>query len=66
MDEVIIKAFQQNRMLKDVPAAVNYIGPSLLQSFGTSSIVQAVNAHLAYLRKKGHQAVIGLISEAVH
>ena len=41
---VVVKAFEQNRKLKDVPAAINYIGKQTLESFSTSSIVSAVNA----------------------
>ena len=41
---VIIKAFEQNRKLKDVPAAVNYIGKQNLESFSPSSIVSAINS----------------------
>ncbi|MEO6327946.1 MAG: TonB-dependent receptor plug domain-containing protein [Ginsengibacter sp.] len=40
---IIIKAFEQNRKLKDVPAAVSYIGRKTLDNFSTSSIVSAVN-----------------------
>ena len=40
---VIINAFEQNRRLKDVPAAINYIGKQTLEAFGSSSIVSAVN-----------------------
>jgi iron complex outermembrane recepter protein len=44
LQEVIIKAFENNRKLKDVPAAVNYIGRSTLERYGPASIVQAVNS----------------------
>jgi iron complex outermembrane recepter protein len=44
METVVIRAFEQNRKLSDVPAAVNYIGPSALQRFSPASIVMAVNA----------------------
>jgi len=40
---VIIKAFEQNRKMKDVPAAINYIGKQTLENFGSSSIVSAIN-----------------------
>lgn len=43
MAEVVIKAFDQNRKLMDVPAAVNYMSKPALERFGPSSIVQAVN-----------------------
>ena len=44
LPSVIIKAFEQNRKLKDVPAAVNYIGKQNLESFSPSSIVSAINS----------------------
>ena len=44
LPSVIIKAFEQNRKLQDVPAAVNYIGKSTLEKFGTASIVSAINS----------------------
>jgi iron complex outermembrane recepter protein len=44
LQEVIIKAFENNRKLKDVPAAVNYVGRSTLERYGSASIVQAVNS----------------------
>jgi iron complex outermembrane receptor protein len=44
LPSVIIKAFEQNKRLKDVPAAVNYIGKSTLEHFGTNSIVSAINS----------------------
>jgi iron complex outermembrane recepter protein len=43
LPEVVIKAFEQNRRLRDVPAAVNYIGRQNLERFSPSSIVMAVN-----------------------
>ncbi|MGI8582671.1 MAG: TonB-dependent receptor plug domain-containing protein [Chitinophagaceae bacterium] len=44
LPSVIIKAFEQNRRLQDVPAAVNYIGKSTLERFSPSSIVSAINS----------------------
>jgi iron complex outermembrane receptor protein len=44
MPSIIIKAFEQNRKLKDVPAAVNYIGKNTLEHFGNTSIVSAINS----------------------
>ena len=44
LQEVIIKAFENNRRLKDVPAAVNYVGQSTLERYGPASVVQAVNS----------------------
>jgi iron complex outermembrane recepter protein len=43
LPEVVIKAFEQNRRLRDIPAAVNYIGRQSLERFSPSSIVMAVN-----------------------
>src|SRR5687767_1841633 len=40
---IIIKAFEQNRRLKDVPAAVNYVNKQMLESYSSSAIVSAVN-----------------------
>ena len=44
LPSVIIKAFEQNRKLKDVPAAINYIGKNTLDHFNASSIVAAINS----------------------
>ena len=44
LQEVVIKAFEQNRKLRDVPAAVNYVGRQTLERFSPTSIVSAVNA----------------------
>ncbi len=43
LDEVIIRAFEQNRKLRDVPAAINYIGRQTFDRFSPVTIVQAVN-----------------------
>lgn len=43
LDEVIIRAFEQNRKLREVPAAVNYINRQSLERFSPASIVHAVN-----------------------
>src|SRR5215217_4351937 len=43
LEEVIIKAFEQNRRLREIPAAVNYIGRQNLERFSPASIVMAVN-----------------------
>ncbi len=53
LPSVIIKAFEQTRKLKDVAAAVNYIGKKMLESFDPSSIVSAVNT-LAGVRMEEH------------
>ncbi len=44
LPSIIIKAFEQNRRLKDVPAAINYIGKNTLERFSTNSIVSAINS----------------------
>lgn len=44
LPSVIIKAFEQNRRLMDVPAAINYIGKGALERFNNASIVNAVNS----------------------
>lgn len=44
LGEVVITAFEQNRKLMDVPAAVSYVGQKQLNRFGNASIVPALNA----------------------
>lgn len=44
LQEVVIRAFEQNRKLRDIPAAVNYVGQETLQQYNPSSLVSAVNA----------------------
>ena len=44
LDEVIVKAFEQNRHLKEVTAAVNYISHSQLERFNNVSILPALNS----------------------
>jgi iron complex outermembrane receptor protein len=44
LEEVMVKAFEQNRRLKDVPAAVNYVSAQTLNRFSSASIVAAVNS----------------------
>lgn len=44
VQQVIVKAYEQSRELKDLPAAVNYVGPSTLDRYNPSSIVQAINS----------------------
>lgn len=44
MEEVVIRAFEQNRKLKDVPAAVNYIPRSALDRSSPTSVLQAINS----------------------
>ena len=43
LEEVIIKAYEQNIRLKEVPAAINLIGKNVLNSFGPASIISAIN-----------------------
>lgn len=43
LETVTIKAFEQRRQLKDVPAAVSFINRQGLERFGPGAIVHAVN-----------------------
>lgn len=43
LQEVVVKAFEQNRKLKDIPAAVNYVSPQAMDRFSPSSLVAAIN-----------------------
>src|SRR5687768_10730488 len=43
LEEVVVRAYEANRRLRDIPAAVSYIGKGTLERFSPSSIVQAVN-----------------------
>ncbi|MFL5810884.1 MAG: TonB-dependent receptor plug domain-containing protein, partial [Flavisolibacter sp.] len=43
LQDIRVSAFEHNRKLKDVPAAVNYIPSATLQRFGVASVVSAVN-----------------------
>ncbi|HVG16994.1 MAG TPA: TonB-dependent receptor plug domain-containing protein [Chitinophagaceae bacterium] len=44
LEEVVVKAFEQNRRLKDMPGAVNYIGAQNLRRFNDNSLVAAINS----------------------
>lgn len=44
LGEVMVKAFEQNRQLKESSAAVNYISRSQLDRFSNSNILPALNA----------------------
>lgn len=44
LDEVTVRAFEQNRHLKEVTAAVNYISHSQLERFNNVSILPALNS----------------------
>ena len=43
LEEVIIKALEQNRSLKNLPAAVNYINRQTIDAFNPASVVSAIN-----------------------
>ena len=40
----MIRAYEQNQGLKDIPAAINYIGGNTLNRFGNSSVISAINS----------------------
>jgi iron complex outermembrane receptor protein len=44
LQEVVVKAFEQNRQLKEVSGAINYIGANQLGRFSNTSILPALNA----------------------
>ncbi len=43
LSEVVIKAFEQNRRIKDIPGAVALITKPMLERFSSASIVLAIN-----------------------
>lgn len=43
LGEVVVQAFEQQRRLQEVPAAISYIGQRQLQRFGNTSLVPALN-----------------------
>jgi iron complex outermembrane recepter protein len=43
LEEVVVRAYESNQRLRDIPAAVNYIGKNGFERFGPASVVQAVN-----------------------
>lgn len=43
LSEVVVKAYEQNRQLKQASVAINYIGNQQLQRFNNSSILPALN-----------------------
>jgi iron complex outermembrane recepter protein len=45
MDEVVVKAYEQNRKLTDVGAAINVVGKASLDRFGNTSILGAMNSN---------------------
>jgi iron complex outermembrane receptor protein len=44
LGEVFVKAFEQNRRLKESAVAINYISKSSLERFGNTSVLPAVNS----------------------
>jgi iron complex outermembrane receptor protein len=44
LQEVVIKAFEQNRQLKDVSGAINFISANQLERFSNTNILPALNA----------------------
>src|SRR6476469_1103272 len=44
LSEVVIRAFEQNRQLKEIPASINYYNSSTFNRFSPSSVVQAINS----------------------
>ncbi|OLY92718.1 iron complex outermembrane recepter protein [Cnuella takakiae] len=44
LPEVVVRSFEQNRRLRDVPAAINVVGSQALNRFGPASLVPAVNS----------------------
>jgi iron complex outermembrane receptor protein len=44
LGEVVLKAFEQNRQLKETAVAVNYLGKSQLERFNNTSILPALNS----------------------
>src|SRR6266496_1378772 len=43
LQQVIVKAYEQNRQLKEVSAAINYIDDGQLKRFSNTSILPALN-----------------------
>lgn len=43
LDSIVVKAYEQNRRLQDVPAAVGLVNTNVLNRFGNTSIVSAMN-----------------------
>lgn len=44
LSEVIVKAFEQNRQLRQTSAAINFISPSQLERFNNTNILPALNS----------------------
>src|SRR3982750_2654724 len=43
LEEVIIRSYEQNTRLRDIPAAVNFVGKNVFDRYKNISSVQAVN-----------------------
>lgn len=43
LQEVVIRSYELNRKMKDVPAAINYLNQNALDRFSTTPLVQAIN-----------------------
>ncbi len=43
LSEVTVRAFEQNRKLKDIPGAIALISKQMLERFSSASIVSAIN-----------------------
>jgi iron complex outermembrane recepter protein len=44
LQQVVVKAYEQNRQLKEVSAAINYVGKPQLERYNNTSILPALNA----------------------
>jgi iron complex outermembrane receptor protein len=44
LQEVFVRAYDQNRKLKEIPAAINYVGTAAFQRFSPVSILPAINS----------------------
>ncbi len=44
LGEVTVKAYEQNRQLKEVATAVNYIGPQQLERFNNTNVLPVLNS----------------------
>ena len=44
LSEVLVRAFEQNKQLKQVATAINYISPQQLERFSNTNILPALNA----------------------
>ncbi|HEY0059725.1 MAG TPA: TonB-dependent receptor plug domain-containing protein, partial [Flavisolibacter sp.] len=43
LEGVVVRAYEQNRRLRDIPAAVGYLNARTIENFGSLSLVQAIN-----------------------